>query len=954
MKRTRRLARVGVLLVLLGLLAGLGGTGSGDAKEGNGKGVDPALLQKLEDGARGSVSVSTKAATKHVGFVRAGRNGDLLPGTSGTASAKATAFVREYGQILGAGSESTLEEVSSATDALGATHVTYQQYYRGVPVWAGTIKTHVDADGNLTAVNGIAVPDLALDTTPRLSAAEAGARAIAAVVADPPTDEAGEAAQLSAGELRVASAELYVYRLGLPRGVEGTSQLVYEVTVTNDANVRDVVFVHAHAGKIVNRYSTIHDALFRRLYEQNTSTQVWQEGDPFPGALNQDQQNIVNYSGDSYRFFDNAFGRDSYDDAGAEMRSVNNDPTINCPNANWNGATTNYCNGVTSDDVVAHEWGHAYTQFTHDLIYQWQPGALNESYSDIWGETIDVLNLVGTDAPAGQRTVGSCSTHTAPRPVLAINSPAEIARICNAGAAQFGPPLSTTGVTGDVVLGLDDTAAPGPTTTDACSPLTNAADVAGNVALVDRGGCGFTVKVKNAQNAGAIAVVVADNAPAAPAGMGGADPTITIPSVRITTLHGNLIKGSLPGVNVTLRLGLATSTEDSYRWLLAEDSTAFGGAIRDMWNPNCINDPGKVTDGMYHCTPDDGGGVHSNSGVPNHGYALLVDGGTYNGVTVAPIGMTKAAHIYFRAQSVYQTLTSDFEDHADALEQSCTDLIGQSLKALSTGADLGLSGETISAADCASVAAMAAAVELRVDPTEQCAFRPLLDPNTPALCANQKNAPVHYHEDFEDGLAGWTLTNQGVFAGWPGTDWRQATSLPGGRAGSAAFGEDLQIGNCDGGAGDVSGVMRLQSPAIHVPNTATLGPRLSFQHYVATELGWDGGNVKISINGGEFTLVPAAAFTFNAYNATLQTVAAGNTNPLAGQPGFTGTDGGEVGGSWGESQIDLTLVGVKAGDTIQLRFDFGLDGCTGVDGWYVDDLKLQSCNTKKDERARED
>jgi Zn-dependent metalloprotease len=953
MKRSRRPVRVGALLVLLGLVTGLGGAAGVEAKPGQGKGADPALVQKLKDGARGSVTLSTKDATEHVGFVRAGRNGDLLPGSSGTARSKSGDFLREYAPILGAESESSLVEVSATTDALGATHVTYQQYYRGVPVWAATIKTHVDAAGNLVAVNGVGVPDLALDTSPRLSAAEAGARAIAAVVADPPSGESGEAATLSAADLRVASARLYVYRLGLPRGADGTSQLVYEVTVTNDANVRDVVFVHANAGKIVNRYSVVHDALFRRLFEQDTSNQVWQEGDAFPGSLNQDQQNIVNFSGDSYRFFSNVFGRDSYDAAGAEMRSVNNDPTIACPNANWNGATTNYCNGVTSDDVVAHEWGHAYTQFTHDLIYQWQSGALNESYSDIWGETIDVLNLVGTDSPAGTRTAGSCSTHTAPRPNVVINSPAEIARTCNAGAAQFGPPLTTTGTTGDVVLGLDDTAAPGPSTTDACSPLANAAEVAGNVALVDRGGCGFTVKVKNAQDAGAIAVLVADNAPAAPAGMSGVDPTITIPSVRITTLHGNLIRNALPGVNVTLRVGLGTSSEDSYRWLMAEDSTAFGGAIRDMWNPNCINHPGKVTDGMYHCTPDDGGGVHRNSGIPNHGYALLVDGGTYNGITVPAIGMTKAAHVYFRAQSVYQTPATDFVDHADSLEQSCSDLIGQSLEALSTGADLGPSGEVISAADCAAVAAMAAAVELRSDPTDQCAFRPLLDPNTPALCADQKKPPVHYHEDFEDGLAGWTLSNQGVFAGWPGTNWVPSTSLPGGRAGSAAFGEDLKIGNCDGGAGDVSGVMRLQSPAISVPAAAILSPRLTFQHYVATELGWDGGNLKISVNGGPFTVVPASAFVFNPYNQNLQTAAAGNTNPLAGEPGFTGTDGGEVGGSWGESQIDLTLIGVKAGDTIQLRFDMGMDGCTGIDGWYVDDIKLQSCNTKKD-KGRQD
>ena len=83
------------------------------------------------------------------------------------------------------------------------------------------------------------------------------------------------------------------------------------------------------------------------------------------------------------------------------MKIINNDPRISCPNANWNGLTTNYCNGVTSDDVVAHEWGHAYTERTHGLIYQWQPGALNESYSDIWGEVVDQINGVGTDSAGG-------------------------------------------------------------------------------------------------------------------------------------------------------------------------------------------------------------------------------------------------------------------------------------------------------------------------------------------------------------------------------------------------------------------------------------------------------------------------------------------------------------------------------------------------------------------------
>ena len=127
--------------------------------------------------------------------------------------------------------------------------------------------------------------------------------------------------------------------------------------------------------------------------------------------------------------------------------------------------------------------------------------------------------------------------------------------------------------------------------------------------------------------------------------------------------------------------------------------------------------------------------------------------------------------------------------------------------------------------------------------------------------------------------------------------------------------------------------------------------RLGFTHYVASELGFDGGNVKLSVNGGAYAIVPSTAFFFNTYNATLVTPAGGNTNPLAGQPAFTGTDGGQVTGSWGQSFVDLSLLGVKPGDTIRLRFDFGMDGCTGIDGWYVDDVTVSACNAGKEASA---
>ncbi len=557
MKRPRSLVGFATLLAVLGLATGIATAATGSSVR-VGKEIDPALVKKLKDNARGSVAISTDKSTKFASFIKVGQNGDLLPSEkTKSPEGKARGFFKEYGGLLGIENAQT-ELVKSATrKEKGATHLTYEQVYKGVPVFGGLVRVHLDADNDLTAINGVFVPELDLDTSPRFSAAQAAERAIATVVSDPPTDNLGNEA--STDGLTAASTELLVYRVGLVRGATGTNELVYQVEVTNGRNVRDIVFVNAQVGKVVNRYSMVHDALFRRLFEQNTGNQVWQEGQPFPGSLNQDQQNIVNFSGHSYRYFFNAFGRDSYDALGAELRSVNNDPTIACPNANWNGVTTNYCNGVTADDVVAHEWGHAYTQFTHNLIYQWQPGALNESYSDIWGETVDMLNGVGTDAPAPVRSVGACSTHTG-NPSVVINSPGSIARICPGGRAAFGPAVDETGTTGDVVLA--DPAL-------GCTAFANAAAVLGKVALVDRGVCGFAVKVKNAQNAGAIAVVVANNVDAV-AGMGGADATITIPSLLISLSNGNAIKGELAlgsTVNVTLKEVPVSGAEDSYRWL---------------------------------------------------------------------------------------------------------------------------------------------------------------------------------------------------------------------------------------------------------------------------------------------------------------------------------------------------------------------------------------------------
>jgi len=122
---------------------------------------------------------------------------------------------------------------------------------------------------------------------------------------------------------------------------------------------------------------------------------------------------------------------------------------------------------------------------------------------------------------------------------VTIDPPSSAAGTYGATGAVFGPAPSVTGVSGAVALVNDGTGA----TSDGCEPF---AVPGGSIALLDRGTCLFTVKVKNAQDGGAGAVIVVNNVPGPPVTMGGTDPTITIPSVMVSLGDGNVIKAGLP------------------------------------------------------------------------------------------------------------------------------------------------------------------------------------------------------------------------------------------------------------------------------------------------------------------------------------------------------------------------------------------------------------------------
>ncbi len=140
-------------------------------------------------------------------------------------------------------------------------------------------------------------------------------------------------------------------------------------------------------------------------------------------------------------------------------------------------------------------------------------------------------------------------------PVLTVTKPTSFAGKKTATESAFSTnnKLAAKGpVSGRVLLYVDNAA---DTSHRGCSAAFNAMKLKGKIALIDRGDCNFAPKVKNAQNAGAIAVIVADNVPGEyPFVMGGTDNTITIPALMVSFETGNSMKQILDTGVLTVKM----------------------------------------------------------------------------------------------------------------------------------------------------------------------------------------------------------------------------------------------------------------------------------------------------------------------------------------------------------------------------------------------------------------
>jgi hypothetical protein len=294
------------------------------------------------------------------------------------------------------------------------------------------------------------------------------------------------------------------------------------------------------------------------------------------------------------------------------------------------GYDNNHGNLVNLVSVLLHEFGHGlgFQTFTSNST-----GAQSGGFASIFDRFLmdDDSGKSWLQMTNAERQASAINTYklswTGPRvfadvpsvlafgiPVVFINSPSSIAGRYNANLPSYGPEPSAAGLTGNIVQAMDPSDTGGMSTTDACSPLTNAAAVAGNIAIVDRGSCSAKIKTLNAQNAGAIGVIVVNNVAGSPA-PGFADDTtvttpITIPTLTLTQPDGNTIKAQLAnGVNGTLVLDMSVraGTDPQGKMLLNAPNPVVGGSSVSHWDPiarpNQLMEPSINTDLTHNVTP---------------------------------------------------------------------------------------------------------------------------------------------------------------------------------------------------------------------------------------------------------------------------------------------------------------------------------------------------------------
>ena len=272
------------------------------------------------------------------------------------------------------------ERVNS--DFLGMTHTRVMQTVDGVRVLGGEAIVHHAPEGDVVAVTDNLVRDITVDTQPVFGRERS-------------IDMAVQAFGRGHALTQAPEAELVVLRH------EGVDYLTWRVQLWqldgSEESSMPIYFIDAHTREIVMSYDNLqHTSLSdtdKRTYDMNNGTS-------YSSAVIGDSSDAValeahTNAGHSLAYYLDVHNRDSYTGNGTVVKSYVHYST-DYVNAYWDGQRLTYGDGdgvrsapLTVLDVVAHEFTHAVTSYSANLIYSNESGALNEGTSDIMAAAVE-------------------------------------------------------------------------------------------------------------------------------------------------------------------------------------------------------------------------------------------------------------------------------------------------------------------------------------------------------------------------------------------------------------------------------------------------------------------------------------------------------------------------------------------------------------------------------------
>lgn len=281
-------------------------------------------------------------------------------------------------------SDSTLTLVQSDRDQLGFTIERYAQTRDGLDVVGGDLRLTREDDGSIHSASG-------LSWDPSLEIVEADLSATQAL--DTAMGDTEGVTDGSDGRLVYLAPS------------DGSSPvLVWHFVLTGNRDgmpVVDDVYVDAARGGVIDRSPRVHSARVRSTYNANgqeaQGNLARTENTGQTGDVDVDEAH--DSAGLTYDCLMALFTRDSFDNQGQGLTSIAN-YGVDYRNAFWDGTKMTYGDGMGVPDIGTHEFVHAVTQYTGNMVYQNEPGALNEAWSDIISAVCQANSAGGVTSPA--------------------------------------------------------------------------------------------------------------------------------------------------------------------------------------------------------------------------------------------------------------------------------------------------------------------------------------------------------------------------------------------------------------------------------------------------------------------------------------------------------------------------------------------------------------------------